>query len=187
MQPILRIINAIYEVIEGITSVTSRLMKFLYKNIFPIVANVHIGKYMNIHPIGKTTSIGIFDVLHNCKVRDMQITDGNYRLISRVDMIKFLKTSIADMRKYVKEIYDCDDFAATLFGQARYMLAGFAVGIVHVDTPTGKHALNFFITRSRSSYTIGDLQFYYIEPQTSKVFTYNEGLRKGYKPYFAYI
>lgn len=94
-------------------------------------------------------------------------------------MIDFLGYNFAELREYAKDTYDCDNFSAVLYGQMSYILSGFAVGIVHVKTRTGAHALNFFIDKYR--------RWYYIEPQTGKMFSFYSGTQKGYNPYFALI
>jgi len=125
------------------------------------------------------SSSSVSSILKDKGITNFQITDQNYKLISKKDMIEFMEYNFAGLRKYVPEVYDCDNFSAVLYGQMSYVLSGFAVGIVHVKTKTGAHALNCFIDFFHN--------FYYIEPQTGKVFSFASGTRKGYKPYFALI
>jgi len=126
-----------------------------------------------------TNSGLISSMLQQKGITQFQITDRTYKLISKTDMTEFMEYNFAKLRKYVPETFDCDNFSAVLYGQMSYVLSGFAVGIVHVKTNTGAHALNCFIDIMNT--------FYYIEPQTGKIFNYNTGLRKGYKPYFVLI
>jgi len=128
---------------------------------------------------GKITSSALITILKEKNIKKYEVTDNLYNLIKRSNMVDFIDYNFSKLRDYKKTIFDCDNFSAVLYGQMSYVLSGFAVGIVHINTKTGKHALNFFIDDK--------LNWYYIEPQTNRIFTYNAGKKKGYSPYFVLI
>jgi len=77
------------------------------------------------------------------------LPDNMYKVFRKEDVKEFLKLDETDKIKYVAEEYDCDDFAAELFGKGLSLVW------------TGKHALNFFIDETN--------MVWFVEPQTGKI------------------
>ena len=145
----------------------------------------YIAKFvLAIRPIsqGRIKARELFDLLQSEGIKFNVLVDNSYDTISKPDMKEFLEFSFAKTQKYAARKYDCDNFAAVLYGQASYLLKGFALGMVHVKTPRGAHALNLAVSKE-----LGGYKLYYIEPQTNEIFSFNEGKRRGYEPYFVLI
>lgn len=141
------------------------------------IFNYIIGFFRSVKPVnqGNISGSKIFDMLQDENIRFNVLVDASYKTISIEDMKKFLKYNFAKSKKYAAEKYDCDNFAAVLYGQTSYFLGNTAVGMIHVKVPNGAHALNMMI--------VGD-RLYYIEPQNNEIFSFDEGERRGYVPYF---
>jgi len=104
---------------------------------------------------------------------NIYISDGWYKFLPQNLLKNFLEYNLYTDKKYIKEIYDCDNFSFSLMGMASHILNGFAFGIIWVTRKDRtKHALNFFIDE--------DGELFYIEPQNNEVFQ-----DPTYKPYFA--
>ncbi|MEM3061922.1 MAG: lectin MOA-related protein [Nitrososphaerota archaeon] len=107
------------------------------------------------------------------------VADRNYSLLFEEDMKKFLKKNTTDAHKYIKEGFDCDDFADVLKGREREWFAlgkynyGSAFGTVwgdirlpeKPDQPRG-HAVNFYVNEKK--------ELWLIEPQNDKLFQLSE-------------
>lgn len=126
-------------------------------------------------PVSNYTLRKILREQHNPEIF---ISDSKYQIPRHEDIKKFLKIHIFKFRQYVPEKYDCDNYAFSLMGMFTNLMSGYAIGIVWADTPNGKHALNFYIGLGK----YGKPTFYYIEPQTNRVFQ-----NKDYNPYFIVI
>jgi hypothetical protein len=91
------------------------------------------------------------------------LSDQKYNLASVEDIKNILSMDDTDRAKYVAETYDCDEFAYRLMGQfSTPEWAGFAFGIMWVQTPSFRHAVNCFVDN--------ELQFWVIEPQNDRIF-----------------
>lgn len=136
-------------------------------------------KIQTITPSGVIRLLDVKEVLEEVGISKFEITDTSYYTSLVSDMQEFLNINISRIKKYQANIYDCDNFSHVFFGEASLLLSGYAVGIVHVKTKEGLHALNFMITK--------DKKFFYIEPQDNTIFNFSRGNQKGYTPYFALI
>ena len=106
------------------------------------------------------------------EVTDLRKKCCNYQVLKTLaSMIPIKK------RNYLKETFDCEDFAIIAWGFWKYFFPRLAIGMALVDTKQGKHALNCAIYKTKS----GNIQFTFIEPQTGKVFFSN------WKPYKIWI
>ena len=81
------------------------------------------------------------------------------------------------MRTWQKDVKDCDNQAYDFWRILRNIFPTLAIGVCHVTTKKGRHALNWCIYKSAS----GRNCFSFIEPQTGNVSNYD------YKPYFMMI
>jgi len=123
---------------------------------------------------GEIKQSKIRSILKELGTKDIFISDSKYKKANKQMIKDFLFGSPLDMRTYIKETFDCDNFSFSLMGEASYKMAGYAIGIVWADTPKCKHALNFFIDEVE--------RFWFIEPQTDKIFQDSE-----IKPYLALL
>ncbi len=102
----------------------------------------------------------------------IKLADREYGLYSKDDLIRFLKYDDTDEYEYIKQGFDCDDFADVLKGREREWYrwhekeAGSTFGIVWGDLrkdPEVKrgHAINYVILDTE--------ELILIEPQTDKI------------------
>lgn len=98
----------------------------------------------------------------------LYLADDQYYLPSYKDAIEIIKNSAVDRNKWIRNKFDCDDFAVVLkshFAEAAYAdgmrRPAHCFGIVWGKFPS-PHAINWMIVDG------GGLLF--IEPQTDKVF-----------------
>lgn len=105
----------------------------------------------------------------------MHITDAMYGLYSMNDLKGFLESDYTDSLKYVKESFDCDNFAMVLLGHEKEWYGqgktfcgscfGYLAGDIRkseTDTERRGHAVNFFIDENK--------KVWLIEPQTDAIF-----------------
>lgn len=111
--------------------------------------------------------------------------DGKYAILSKEDTKKFLRENSADAYKYIKQDFDCDDFAAVLWGRGKEWwyrhrpdgehgswALGFVTGDIRDDgnsqndDKSRAHALNFVVVPSDDNPE--ELECWFIEPQSDK-------------------
>jgi len=93
-----------------------------------------------------------------CKEPTIYLSDTSYALISKSEMLRFLKEDLVDLAKYTPEYYDCDDFSFRLHGALSLPVwGGIAFGIAWSAT----HAYNIFVDDER--------KVWIIEPQTDQL------------------
>ena len=93
---------------------------------------------------------------------NLHITDRTMKLVDIEHLKRYLAANPVSSRKYVREIFDCDDFAYVLQGGVTRWDSDLAFGIVHGRTPSGGgHAWNVCIGT--------DSKIWFIEPQTDIV------------------
>lgn len=106
----------------------------------------------------------------------VEMLDNFYQAISLNDLRDLLRFNYFRKQRYISDVYDCDNYAFSLKGLFSNIAKQVPLGIVHVDVKTGgKHSLNLFYDHSSKS-------FYYLEPQTNKVFK-----SSSYEPYLVII
>lgn len=106
------------------------------------------------------------------------LNDGDYSTYSMATLKAFLKADNTDSFKYIKEGFDCDDFAKVLLGREKEWYdfsqkeRGSCFGYVRGDirkydpnTPS-YHAMNIYIDENR--------KVWLVEPQTDEFFEPNE-------------
>jgi len=111
-----------------------------------------------------------------------QVTDDAYKAADFQYYEKLCGMNLWRLRKWVKDSHDCDNYAFEFFVTAKSIAPFLPLGVVFVSTPSGNHALNFFITYTGMTYT-----FWYLEPQTNEIFSYDIGMIKEYEPYFMVV
>jgi hypothetical protein len=91
------------------------------------------------------------------------LSDRNFKTTTKTELERFLNHDLIDIRQYISEYYDCDDFSYALMGAISNPEWGaLPFGIVWADIPGGAHAINCFIDNDR--------QVWIIEPQNDSVF-----------------
>lgn len=109
-----------------------------------------------------------------CPSGFIEITDETFCTCDLDSFKKFLDIFPYKYRKYVREYNDCDDYARLFYAFGRNIFPRLPIGLCHVDTSEGKHAINFVIVKKNSR----DYALLLIEPQLN-VFCDD----KKYKPY----
>ena len=96
------------------------------------------------------------------------VADGNYYCTPLDNAKEIIKHSAVDRKTWVRERFDCDDFAHVLkahFAEAAYKdgdrRAAHCIGIVWGSLP-GPHAINWMVN--------SDMKLRFIEPQNDRVF-----------------
>lgn len=108
-------------------------------------------------------------------IENVVVSDGFLGAYALEDLKGFLKKDNIDEYKYVKEGFDCDDFAKVLLGREKEWYrfntqeVGSTFGIVfgdirgsETDTQQRAHAVNVFIDQ--------DGQMWLVEPQNDSIF-----------------
>ena len=117
----------------------------------------------------------ILDVLSDefgTAVIDYIYLDRVYRLVDDTWFRTFIENySFVDEFIYESDVFDCDDFTLALRGEISKLKLGLAVGLIIVETSTGRHMLNFFVTEK--------MEVFLVEPQTDELFTI---MAKDYTP-----
>lgn len=92
----------------------------------------------------------------------LKLTDHSFKLVDPLALKDFLTFNSTDLRAYVSEEHDCDDFAYILMGAVTRWDSDLAFGICMAITPDGtNHALNCFVGT--------DKLLYLVEPQTDAI------------------
>ena len=94
----------------------------------------------------------------------IEILDEGKWLTSKEEMQRLLQVNLYSSKNWIKNFYDCDNFAFSLMGLMQNIAPRIAFGIVHVvEKPSdNKHSLNFFIDK--------DKKLWFVEPQTNRIF-----------------
>lgn len=111
------------------------------------------------------------------QIDNVEIVDNLYQNVSQNELKTLLEYNFFKQQKYIADKYDCDNYAFSLKGLFSNIARQVPFGIVHVKikNSTGKHSLNIFYDHSKR-------KFYYVEPQTNKIF-----LNPNYIPYMVII
>jgi len=129
-------------------------------------ANYKIPPPKELDPIGYTEIWSILKAeFPNAKIH---LADRDYKTTSKEELMRFLKYDLTDIRKYIPEYYDCDDFSYALMGALSNPNWGaLPFAILWATTPNGGHAINCFIDKDR--------QVWIIEPQNDWIGTTPKG------------
>jgi hypothetical protein len=105
----------------------------------------------------------------------IKVADGTYTAYALDVLRAFLFTDLANLFKYKKDCFDCDDFAFVVLGREREWFGqaevdggstfGFVWGDIRkseTDTEPNPHAINFFVDDSK--------ELWLVEPQNDTVF-----------------
>ena len=96
-----------------------------------------------------------------CSSRHIYIPDKCMDLVNENDAREFLSQNLTDRELYVKELFDCDDYARNVYNDARnYGLEVLGKNWAWAEIWIRGHALNLYVTT--------DLKVVFIEPQTDK-------------------
>ena len=124
------------------------------------------GRYIDQNPpppkiLGTISSTDIFNLMpkdyHNpyndtdYKVRS-SLWDSDYKLTSVDEIKRFLAWDMLDTKKYEPQYFDCDDFAACLWGRMKDWAHGYAIGLIITIKPN--HAKNVFVDHYRKVWEI---------------------------------
>jgi hypothetical protein len=86
------------------------------------------------------------------------LSDNVFGLISMEDAKRFLKEDKTNLKKYEREVYDCDDFSRVLWFYWRDWNSILAIGMAWSNV----HAFNIMIT--------DDKKIWVVEPQLDKIY-----------------
>ena len=96
-----------------------------------------------------------------CSSRNIYIPDKHMDLVNEKDAKEFLAQDLTDREPYVKELFDCDDYARNVYNNARnYGLRIKEMNWCWAEIWIRGHALNLYVTQ--------DFKVIFIEPQTDK-------------------
>jgi len=95
------------------------------------------------------------------------VVDDDYKLPSLEQIKAFLKHNKVNKNKFVKDKFDCDNFAVQLWGRFNEYAPGYAFGYAI----SSKHVFNIMIDANRDLYVI--------EPQSDKIIPMKEALKKS--------
>jgi len=94
-----------------------------------------------------------------------------------------VKRDTVDMRKYISDIYDCENFAFCFKMNLSWFHGLNSVGVLIGETKTGYHAWNCLVGYHPK---VG-LEVFELEPQTDELGSVEKFSNKGYKPEFVII
>ncbi len=103
-----------------------------------------------------------------------QVLDNHYLIPDERDIMNFLDLNFFKYKLWLKDKFECENFAICLLGWFYLLFPGYSIGLACVKTPNGAHCLLFFIDKLK--------RIHYIEGQNSTIFQNSE-----YKPYFFMI
>lgn len=118
------------------------------------------------------------------RLTDAQVwlDDRDYSTYKREDLIAFLKVDNTDSYKYVKEGFDCDDFAKVMVGREKEWYEwsqkerGSAFGIVRGDIRKyapfeySPHAMNVYIDENRKVWLVEPQSDGWYEPNDKSTY-----------------
>jgi len=89
----------------------------------------------------------------------IKLLDETYYIPTKKEVDKFLELDDTNLKKYKKDIFDCDNFAEVLCARAA-LFTNFH--LIYAESKT--HAYNYVITKDN-----GEFSLWLIEPQTDKI------------------
>jgi hypothetical protein len=93
--------------------------------------------------------------------RNIYMSDKRLDLLTKQEVTEFLRIDQEDKREYVHESWDCDDFARSLYCNAKsYFIYTHKKNAAFGLLWTRRYAFCFFVDN--------DLDIYYIEPQNDQ-------------------
>jgi len=105
------------------------------------------------------------------------MADEKYRITTKEEIERLLEANFHKSRDWTWDIYDCDNYARSLWSLMQDIGGNLAFGMAYVDRLGGRHALNIF--RDEKG------EWYYVEPQNNKIFHVGgpDAIMEAYKPY----
>jgi hypothetical protein len=101
----------------------------------------------------------------------LHISDGSYTGYSIWELQEFMKNfDNTDLRVWVPEVFDCDDFSQVLQGHVNGFFPGIAFGTIWYgpkNPPLWGHSVNIF-------YSYTDNKVYLVEPQSDTFYSFNK-------------
>jgi len=92
----------------------------------------------------------------------IMLVDGEYTLVDKPLIESFLRYDKTNLRPYINETFDCDDFAFTLWRNIRESQGNIAFGVISLNLDgTTSHAMNFFVDTN--------WHIYFVEPQNDEI------------------
>ena len=91
------------------------------------------------------------------------VSDLEYRTTTKEELKRFLKEDLTDKNRWVKEFYDCENFAFQLMGNISSPNWGtLSFGILLGKKNGNDHTINCFVDNDR--------EVYLIEPQSDEIY-----------------
>ena len=103
----------------------------------------------------------------------LHISDGSYTDYSIYELKEYMtRCDCTDLKVWIAEVFDCDDFAQVLQGKVNCFYPGIAFGTIWYGPkkpPAWGHAVNIF-------YNNADKKIYLVEPQNDTFYEFNKNL-----------
>ena len=111
----------------------------------------------------------VYEILSKICEEKLTVVDESYRLFSKAEIQVIYYTTFG-LNIFIKNTFDCDDFASTIRNSMLKRVVGCPFGIAHIygivdyvdKTKPVSHALNIFISDKR--------EVWLLEPQNGKIF-----------------
>jgi hypothetical protein len=101
----------------------------------------------------------------------LHISDGSYTGYSIWELQEFIKNfDNTNLRVWIAEVFDCDDFSQVLQGNVNGFFPGIAFGTIWYgpkQPPLWGHSVNIF-------YSYTDNKVYLVEPQSNAFYSFNK-------------
>ena len=99
--------------------------------------------------------------------------DGKFAITTLEDMRKIIEWDWTDVKRYISEVFDCEDFA--MYFKSRVALAFGINSVAYVLDYSSAHSYNLLVIKENA-----ELKVYVYEPQTDEIFEINERDRRFY-------
>jgi hypothetical protein len=101
----------------------------------------------------------------------LHVSDGSYTGYTIQELKEYMnKFNSTDLKVWIEEVFDCDDFAQVLQGNVNYFFPGIAFGTIWYGPqkpPWWGHAVNLF-------YSYTNNKVYLVEPQNDIFYEFNK-------------
>ena len=100
---------------------------------------------------------------------DLHISDRSYTGYTIWEVWRFLRGDRTNFRRYISEVFDCDDFAQVLQGTVNGTMLGIPFGTIWYGDKAGKwgHAVNVLYCHRFD-------RVFLIEPQNDRIYYFNK-------------
>lgn len=98
---------------------------------------------------------------------DLWISDRSYTGYTCHELKRFLRADRTNFRRYIRETFDCDDFAQILQGSVNGMLLGIPFGTIWYGGRGWGHAVNIFYCYRHDRICL-------VEPQNDRWYFFNK-------------